>query len=122
MSKAKTFIEYALSGLYVQETKKDSGKTFFEISKPNLLKVLGMIRLGASQRDEMQDTCVRLNIAMVELSDRFIFFDPDKLEGEKRYSMNSNVAKLKKITDEYDKFKRSEADKAWDKQFEPEEE
>lgn len=120
MSKAKTFIEYALSGLYVQERKKDAGKTFFEISKSNLLKVLGMSRLGSNQRDELQDTCIRLGIAMVELSDRFIFFDPEQLEGVSRYSMNSNVAKLKKITDEYDKFKRSEADKAWEKQFEPE--
>jgi hypothetical protein len=120
MSKAKTFIEYALAGLYVQETKKDTGKTFFEISKANLLKVLGMSRLGSNQRDELQDTCIRLGIAMVELADRFIFFDPDKLEGENRYSMNSNVGKLKKITDEYEKFKRSEADKAWEKQFEPE--
>jgi hypothetical protein len=106
--------------LYVQERKKDAGKTFFEISKSNLLKVLGMSRLGSNQRDELQDTCIRLGIAMVELSDRFIFFDPEQLEGVSRYSMNSNVAKLKKITDEYDKFKRSEADKAWEKQFEPE--
>jgi hypothetical protein len=120
MSKAKSFIEYALSGWYIQERKKSGNHLkFFEISKANLVKVLSMSRLGSNQREELQETCIRLNIAMVELSDRFIFFDPDELDQENRYLMNAKVGQLKKITDEYDRLKRSEADRAFERQFEP---
>ncbi|GMO11294.1 hypothetical protein [Bradyrhizobium sp. TM233] len=118
MSKAKTFIDYALQGFYRQERRKAKEKKFFEISKANLVKVLGgSARLGSSQREDLLDACVRQGIAMVELADRFYFFDPEQLPKEAVFNMNGKVTQLKKITDEYDRLKRSEADKAWYDEF-----
>jgi hypothetical protein len=118
MSKAKTFILYALSGLYANENGKDVKKIFFEISKPKLLNVLGMSRLGSSQREELQDTCIREGIAMAELVDKFIFFDPEMTKESGVFNMDAKASQLKKWTDKYDKLKRGEADKEWYGEFE----
>jgi hypothetical protein len=120
MSKAKTFVEYALQGFYAQtrKTPKTSDKKFFVIKKSALQQVLGMTRIGYAQRDDLQQTCLRLGIGMTELADRFIFFDPDQITAEDTYDMSSKASQLKKLTDEFHRLKRSEAEKEWDVRFE----
>ncbi|OKO72131.1 hypothetical protein AC628_26855 [Bradyrhizobium sp. NAS96.2] len=58
---------------------------------------------------------------MVELVDRFYFFDPEQLPKEAVFNMNGKATQIKKLTDEYDRLKRNEADKAWYEQFGSEE-
>jgi hypothetical protein len=108
-------VEYALQGFYLQ-TRKTSDKKFFVIKKSALQQVLGMTRIGYAQRDDLQQTCLRLGIGMTELADRFIFFDPDLIAGDE-YDMSSKASQLKKLTDEFHRLKRSEAEKEWAARF-----
>ncbi|WP_027530101.1 hypothetical protein [Bradyrhizobium sp. WSM3983] len=118
MSKAKTFVEYALQGFYVQ-ARRSTDKRFFSISKAGMHKALGTSRVGYAQREEMRSTCQRLGIGMSELPDKFIFFDPEQLASDE-YDMTAKAATLKKLTDEFDRLKRSEADREWAERFEEE--
>jgi hypothetical protein len=120
MSKAKTFVEYALQGFYIQTRNVDAekDKKFFVISKSALQKVLGTTRIGYAQREDLQQTCQRLGIGMTELADRFIFFDPDQIAAQDKFEMSSKSAQLKKLTDEFHRLKRSEAEKEWAERFE----
>ena len=111
----KLLLNTALQGFYVQ-ARRTSDKRFFSISKAGMHKALGTSRVGYAQREEMLLTCQRLGIGMTELSDKFIFFDPAEI-GADEYDMTSKAPALKKLTDEFDRLKRSEADKEWGERF-----
>ncbi len=118
MSKARSFVEYALQGFYAQARRADpKPKKFFTISKAGMAQVFGASRIGYAQREEMQATCQRLGIAMAELSDKIIFFDPAQIAGED-YDMTAKAAQLRKLTEEFDRLKRTAADEEWARRFE----
>jgi hypothetical protein len=114
---ARSFIHYALYAIYAQHNKEGDPKLWM-ITKTGLQKVFGnKSRIGSAQREQMQEACLVLGVAMAELSDRFIFFAPEDVESM-IFDMTKKTGVLKKITAEFDKLKRSEAEKEWARQFE----
>ena len=116
-SKAKTFVLYALAGFYAQHSKANKSKKLWMISKSGLQKVLGTSRIGYAQREELQQSCIAQGVGLAELSDRFIFFNPEDVEGVV-FDMTSNADELKKLTAEFDRLKKTEADREWAERFE----
>src|SRR4051812_36947457 len=96
-TQAKTFIEYALSGFFLQNRRLNDPKLWV-ITKAGLQKVFGTSRIGYAQREQMRETCIAAGIGMAELSDRFIFFDPDELKGMV-FDMTKKADVLTKLTD-----------------------
>jgi hypothetical protein len=116
---AKVFIHYALAIFYQEhkDTKKAEGKKLWSIKKSELQDVLGLTsRLSAHKREQMFEACIKENIGMVELSDRFIFFSPDDIKGL-IYDMSPHAKELKALTNEYDALKRSEADRRYEERI-----
>jgi hypothetical protein len=115
MSLAKSFVQYALGGLYrkTEVTKKK----LWVIKKADLQKVLGTSRIGYAQREEMQETAMREGIGMAELPDRFYFFNPADVEELSFNITAKEVAQLKKWTGDYDRLKKAEADREWEAEF-----
>ncbi|WP_407167913.1 hypothetical protein [Bradyrhizobium sp. ORS 111] len=117
MSLARSFVQYALGGLYERRKAANPKKKLWVIKKSDLQKVLGTSRIGYAQREELRETAMREGIGMAELPDRFYFFNPDDVE-ELSFNMTSKeVAELKKWTSDYDRLKKVEADREWEAEF-----
>jgi hypothetical protein len=116
-SNVKTFVKYALAGFYEQHAKNNKSKKLWMLKKTALQKVLGTTRIGYAQREELTTICKEEGVGMAELSDRFIFFAPDDVE-HLVFDMTSSAEELKKLTAEFHRLKKSEADKEWTERFE----
>jgi hypothetical protein len=113
----KTFVKYVLTGFYGENKKANKSKKLWVISKSAFQRVLGTTRIGSAQREDLFETCIKENVGCAELSDRFIFFAPDDILGIS-VNMTEHVEELKKLTDEFDKLKKTEADREWAERFE----
>ena len=78
---------------------------------------LATTRIGYAQREELLQACIADGTGVAELSDRFIFFSPGDIE-DLVVDMTKNTEELKKLTGEFNRLKKSEADKEWAERFE----
>jgi hypothetical protein len=117
MSLAKSFVQYALSGLYESKKVANPKKKLWVIKKSDLQKVLGTSRIGYAQREELRETAMGQGIGMAELSDRFYFFNPDDVEEFSFNMASKDVSDLKKWTTDYNRLKKAEADREWEAEF-----
>jgi hypothetical protein len=116
-SNVKAFVKYALAGFYEQHAKANKSKKLWMLRKTALQKVLGTTRIGYAQREELTNICKEEGVGMAELADRFIFFAPNDVE-HLMFDMTSSAEELKKLTIEFHRLKRSEADREWAERFE----
>ena len=116
-NKAKTFATYALVGFYQQNKKENKSKKLWMIKKSGLQQILGTTRIGSAQREELLLACMTDGTGVAELSDRFIFFNPGDVESL-IFDMTDHTDELKKLTAEFNRLKKTEADKEWAERFE----
>jgi predicted aldo/keto reductase-like oxidoreductase len=105
------FVEYVLAGAY--KNRKDKPKVLMTISRNSLTRVLGGQRLGSAQKEELRKICRTEGIALAELGDRFIFFDPDDVK--RLCSQMTREKQLKDATDYFSRLQPGAADEEWEK-------
>lgn len=114
-AKVDAFIYYVLQGFYRQNP--DAHGQLLVLNKADLQTILEAKRIGSAQRAQLRDACIHEGIAVAELSDRFIFFEPQDMADRTFKITPRDVSRLSKETREFARLRSNEADEEWDKRY-----